>query len=234
MCRMSGVLPILYSFRRCPYAIRARMALLQAGVTVELREVDLEHKPAALLRASPAGTVPVLDTHDDGVLVHSLDIMRWALARNDVDAWLTRGDAVRNQMLVDANDGDFKYWLDRYKYAGRYPERPQVEYRQEAARCLITVLEAYLATAPFVGGDAPCWADVAVFPFVRQFAGVDALWWRNAPYPQTQRWLQVWTDGALFLASMAKQAVWQPGDTPLLFASTAIRPQRTAMSATTA
>ena len=231
---MTDVLPILYSFRRCPYAIRARMALLQAAVAVELREVDLKHKPAALLLASPAATVPVLDTRTDGVLAHSLDIMRWALARNDNDAWLTRGDTMRNQWLVDANDGDFKHWLDRYKYAARYPERTQADYRQEAVRCLITPLEARLGTAPHAGGDAPCWADVAVFPFVRQFAGVDALWWRNAPYPQTQRWLQVWTDGALFLASMAKQAVWQPGDTPLLFASTAIRPQRTAMSATTA
>ena len=128
-----NTLPILYSFRRCPYAIRARLALCQAGVPVELREVDLKRKPPALLAVSSAATVPVLDAGPGAVLVHSLDIMRWALAQSDGDRWLARGDAGLNQRLVDTNDGDFKHALDRYKYANRHPLRSQAAYRDEAA-----------------------------------------------------------------------------------------------------
>lgn len=210
-------LPILYSFRRCPYAIRARLALCQAGVPVELREVDLRHKPAALLALSPAATVPVLDGGPGAVLVQSLDIMRWALARNDRDRWLTRGDAAGNQHLVDTTDGAFKQALDRYKYASRHPQRSAAEYRDDAVACLVEPLEAVLATADYLGGDRPCWADAAVFPFVRQFAAVDSGWWRDAPWCATRRWLQDWQGSALFAVCMHKYTPWQPGDAPTRF-----------------
>ena len=213
----TAALPILYSFRRCPYAIRARLALCQAGVPVELREVDLKRKPPALLAVSSAATVPVLDAGPGAVLVHSLDIMRWALAQSDGDRWLARGDAGLNQRLVDTNDGDFKHALDRYKYANRHPLRSQAAYRDEAVACLIEPLEAALARADYLGGSLPCWADVAVFPFVRQFAGVDPAWWREAPLPAMRRWLNGWQDSALFALCMHKYAVWTPSDEPTRF-----------------
>ena len=217
MATAVNVLPILYSFRRCPYAIRARLALCQAGVPVELREVDLRRKPAALLAVSPAATVPVLDGGPGAVLVQSLDIMRWALARNDRDHWLTRGDAAFNQHLVDTNDGAFKRALDHYKYANRHPQRSQADYRDDAVACLIAPLESVLAKAAYLGGDGPCWADVAVFPFVRQFAAVDATWWHDARWPATRRWLQGWQESALFASCMHRYAVWQPGGVPVRF-----------------
>lgn len=217
MQSVTGALPILYSFRRCPYAIRARMALLQAAIAVELREVDLKHKPQALLQASPNATVPVLDTRDGRVLLHSLDIMRWALVQNDAQQWLTRGDASFNQWLVDTNDDAFKLCLDRYKYAQHHPTGRPDDSRDEAARCLIAPLEACLARSAHVGGDGPCWADVAVFPFVRQFAAVDPTWWAAGPFRATRRWLTQWCASGLFAASMHKPAVWRQGDPALVF-----------------
>ena len=219
-----SLLPILYSFRRCPYAIRARLALCQAGVTVQLREVDLRHKPAAMLDISPGATVPVLVGGPGAVWTQSLDIMRWALARNDRDHWLTRGDNAVNQRLVDTNDGDFKQALDRYKYASRHPQRRQADYRDDAVACLIAPLEATLAHGDYLGGKGPCWADAAVFPFVRQFAAVDAAWWREGPWPATQRWLHGWQDSALFALCMQPYTVWQVTDAPVRFPPDLTRP----------
>jgi len=210
-------LPILYSFRRCPYAIRARLALSHAGLAVVLREVDLKHKPAELLTVSPRATVPVLVTETEGVLTHSLDIMHWALARASDAGWLQQGNAATTHHLVSINDGDFKYWLDRYKYPERHPGRGQSDYREEAVRCLIEPLEAVLRTSGHLGGNGPCWADAAVFPFVRQFAAVDTDWWAAAPWPATQRWLTHWQGSALFAACMHKYPVWHPGATPQRF-----------------
>jgi glutathione S-transferase len=211
MAMASQQLPVLYSFRRCPYAIRARLALCVSGTPVELREVDLKRKPAALLALSPAATVPVLDLGQGRVLTQSLDILQWALQQDDPEQWLQEGDAVFNQWLVDTTDGDFKRWLDRYKYAERHPERSASEWRSEAERCLIEPLEARLAAQPHVGGHKPCWADAAVFPFVRQFAGVDPAWWASSPWQHTRQWLDAWLVSPLFLACMHKVPVWAPG-----------------------
>lgn len=213
---MAPALPILYSFRRCPYAIRARLALCQAGVPVELREVDLKRKPAALLAVSPQATVPVLVTETAGVLTQSLDIMHWALAQASDAGWLQRGDGALARQLVSTTDSDFKHWLDRYKYPERHPDRAQAAYRDEAVRCLIEPLEAALLASGHLG-DVPCWADAAVFPFVRQFAAVDAAWWTASPWPASQRWLTGWQTSALFATCMQKYPVWQPGDTPQRF-----------------
>lgn len=197
--------------------MRARLALCQAGVTVELREVDLKHKPSALLAVSPAGTVPVLHIAPATTLVESLDILRWALAQRDDDGWLTRGDDGFNQWLVQTNDGVFKQALDRYKYATRHPQRSQADYREDAIHLLIAPLEARLHQSAFIGGDGPCWADIAVFPFVRQFAGVDSLWWEASPWTATRHWLKHWQDSALFAKSMDRQAAWHPGEAPVFF-----------------
>ena len=203
--------PILYSFRRCPYAIRARLALWQAGVVVELREVDLRRKPAELLALSPAATVPVLDLGGDEVLTQSGDIVRWALGQHDADGWLTRGEAARDAHLVALTDGDFKHWLDRTKYPERFPEQSADVARAAAERCLIEPLDAALANSAYLGGSAPNWADASVFPFVRQFAAIDAARWADSPWSATQAWLTRWLGSPLFAACMVKTAVWQPG-----------------------
>jgi len=211
MTVMPAPRPILYSFRRCPYAIRSRLALLQAGVMVELREVDLKRKPAELLVLSPAATVPVLDLGDGEVLTQSLDIVRWALSQHDPDGWLTRGDPARDAHLVALTDGEFKQWLDRTKYPERFPEHSADASREAAERCLIELLEAALASLAYLGGDTPNWADTSVFPFVRQFAAIDAARWTASHWPATRRWLANWQSSPLFAACMVKVAVWQPG-----------------------
>lgn len=206
--------PVLYSFRRCPYAIRARLALYSAQAVVELREVSLRHKPAQLLAVSPQGTVPVLQLPDGNVLEHSLDIMRWALSRHDPEQWLRSPDPERDAMLIAANDGLFKQALDFYKYATRYPERDAGISRKAAVAYGILPLENALCTAQvqsehasdkvWLGGQHPCLADAALFPFVRQFAAVEPAWFQAQPWPQTLRWLHQWQASAAFQAVMGQ------------------------------
>ncbi|RZI82215.1 MAG: glutathione S-transferase [Rubrivivax sp.] len=204
-------LPILYSFRRCPYAIRARLALKLAGVTVELREVVLRHKPAELLALSPKATVPVMRLPDGLVLEQSLDIMRWALARQDPEGRPGIGDTAEGQALIEANDGRFKALLDRYKYPERYPDQPRTAYRDEAMAWLLT-LDHRLIGTPQLLGDQPALADLALLPFVRQFALVDADWFEHqAPCPRLKAWLHAWTHSAVFETVMVKLAPWQAG-----------------------
>ena len=201
-------LPILYSFRRCPYAMRARMALAASGAEVMLREVLLKDKPAELLAASPKATVPVLVLSDGRVIEESLDVMQWALEYRDPLNWL-EGEALDSDW-ISACDGDFKHWLDRYKYAERYPDHAAEDYRQNA-EAFIQKLEDQLSSTDWVGGDAANAVDVALFPFMRQFAGVDPSWWQQAPYPHVQQWLENWLNSALFSAIMAKYPRWESG-----------------------
>jgi glutathione S-transferase len=203
--------PILYSFRRCPYAMRARMAVLVSGTMVALREVVLRNKPAEMLAASPKGTVPVLVLPDGRVIDESLDIMRWALARNDPEHWLDGAD----EALIAANDGPFKAALDRYKYPHRYGVDP-IEHR-DAATAHLQSLDARLEATPFLHGGQRGLTDIALFPFIRQFAATDAAWFAAQPWPKLQAWLAALTTAALFNACMPRFAPWQPGDTePLL------------------
>lgn len=201
-------MPILYSFRRCPYAMRARMALAASGAEVMLREVLLKDKPAELLAASPKATVPVLVLSDGRVVEESLDVMQWALAQSDPLDWLE--DATLDSDWISECDGDFKHWLDRYKYAERYPEQTAEDYRQNA-ESFIQKLEDQLSVSDWMGGDAANAVDVALFPFMRQFAGVDPSWWQQAPYPHVQQWLENWLNSALFSAIMAKYPRWESG-----------------------
>lgn len=211
-------LPVLYSFRRCPYAIRARLALLQAGQRVELREVDLKHKPAAMLAIAPAATVPVLDLGNGTVLAQSLDIMRWAWQQHDPDGWLARGDSSPHRALVDATDGPFKQALDRYKYAERHPQRTAESYREEAVQALITPLNEALSANRFLGGVDPSWVDAAVFPFVRQFAAVDSSGWSTSPWAATRQWLDSWLASPLFQQCMSvRRPAWKAGDPQVFF-----------------
>ena len=201
-------LPILYSFRRCPYAMRARMALVASGAVVELREVLLKDKPPELVAASPKATVPVLVLSDGRVVEESLDVMQWALVQSDPLGWL-EGNALDSDWISEC-DSDFKHWLDRYKYAERYPEHTADQYRNNA-EVFIQKLEDRLSVSDWMGGEAAHAVDVALFPFIRQFAGVDPSWWQQAPYPKVRLWLENWLNSALFSAIMAKYPRWESG-----------------------
>jgi len=211
-------LPVLYSFRRCPYAIRARMAIGYSGLTVELREVLLREMPMTLLQCSPKGTVPVLVLPDGRVLEESLDIVGWALAQHDPDHWrpVTAVQQADLLALLDENDNRFKQALDRYKYAGRHPEHPAGYYRAECERFLDT-LEQRLARHDWLCGDGMGIADIAIFPFVRQFAQVDTVWFMQSPYPRLRDRLDRLIRSALFAGVMRKYPQWHAGDTVTVF-----------------
>ena len=202
---------VLYSYRRCPYAMRARMALWCAEIEVNLREISLRDKPPEMLAISPKGTVPVLHCADGQVIEQSLDIMRWALQQHDPQGWLRWEEGsegfARQESLILCNDTTFKYWLDRYKYAERYPEFDQAHYRQQALSCQLDVIEQRLSQSAFLGGERADLSDVALFPFVRQFAAVDAGWFEASPYPATRQWLRGWVESDLFKKIMAKSHI---------------------------
>jgi len=199
---------ILYSYRRCPYAMRARMALRCAEIVVEVREISLRDKPPEMLAISPKGTVPVLHCADGRVIDQSLDIMRWALAQNDPLHWsrwtVGSEEYAHQESLIACNDTTFKHWLDRYKYAERYPEFASAYYREQALTCQLDLLEKCLSQQAFLGGETAALSDVALFPFVRQFAAVDAAWFETSPYPATRQWLRGWVESDLFKRIMAK------------------------------
>ncbi|MCC1482550.1 glutathione S-transferase [Roseibaca sp. Y0-43] len=209
--------PILYSFRRCPYAIRARLALAASGVAVELREILLRDKPAAFLAASPSGTVPCLVT-DAGVIDESLDIMLWALRQSDPEGWLDMPDAGRD--WIAPNDGPFKHALDRVKYASRYPD-DDAGAHLDAACTHLAALEDALGDWLFT---RPSLADYAMLPFVRQFAFIDKPWFDTQPWPRVQAWLDRFLTSDRFAAVMAKHPVWAEGDAPRLFPQAAAPP----------
>ena len=203
--------PILYSFRRCPYAMRARMGLWASGTACELREVVLARKPQAMLDASPKGTVPVLVLPDGSVIEESLEILRWALARNDPKDWLERDDPD----LIHRNDGAFKHHLDRYKYHTRYDCDP-IEHRT-AALDILHDLDARLQSRANLCGEKRGLADIALFPFIRQFANTDRAWFDVLPLAGLQRWLKRHLASDLFASIMAKYPAWQAGDPPTQF-----------------
>ncbi|MEL6735001.1 MAG: glutathione S-transferase [Pseudomonadota bacterium] len=211
--------PILYSFRRCPYAMRARMALASSGQTVALREIVLRDKPDEMIAASPKATVPVLVSPDGAVLEESIDIALWALAKNDPDGWLPDEPQGRTDMLtfISTMDGPFKHHLDRAKYATRYPEeRNDGETAEEfearhrlAAIERLAPLDAQLAQSTHLFGDRPTLADIATFPFIRQFANSDRTFWEAQPLPKLQAWLDAWVTSDLFAGVMEKYEPWK-------------------------
>lgn len=199
-------LPLLYTYRRCPYAMRARMALLQAGVSYEAHEISLRDKPAQMLALSPKGTVPVLVLADGQVLEQSMDIMRWAFAQTgDKDSWWARAQSPMNQSLLSICEGEFKHHLDRYKYPQRYSDAQGAEHHKtQAVQLLLEVLEQQLQDHGQLGGASPCAADIGIFPFVRQFAAVDPAWFEALPLPGVKAWLAGWLVNLLFELAMRK------------------------------
>ena len=202
--------PVLYSYRRCPYAMRARMALRYAGIDAEIREIELRNKPLHMIQLSPKATVPVLLLESGEVLEESLDIMRWALQQRDADGWRLPGDREKRdamEALILVNDREFKQALDRYKYPERYPDFPIEHYRQQG-EVFLHMLEDHLLVSACLFGDALSMADIAIFPFIRQFAGVDSAWFNDAPYPRLRGWLEARVQSTLFTDVMQKNPVW--------------------------
>jgi glutathione S-transferase len=199
--------PLLYTYRRCPYAMRARMALLQAGVAFDAYEIVLRDKPPEMLAISPKGTVPVLLLPDGTVIEESLEVMHWALeeqASDDAQDMWSASQTPENLALVALNDGAFKQHLDRYKYPEKFAGSDRDAQRSEAIQGLVSLLELRLAAAPYLGDAQPCAADLAIFPFIRQFRSVDEAWFDAQEVRATQRWLHHWLESELFANCMKK------------------------------
>ena len=198
--------PILYSYRRCPYAMRARMALKYAGIEVEHREIELRNKPRSMLLVSPKGTVPVL-CMGDVVLEQSVDIMRWAMKQSDPADWVNVDDEIA-QAWIEKNDGPFKVLLDQYKYPNRFPELDPEVVLNEALQIMLLPMEKALQRSQYLLGDKMTWVDVAIFPFIRQFAMVDPKKFEQLPVPAVKVWLSQHLESELFNAVMHKHPVW--------------------------
>jgi glutathione S-transferase len=202
------MLPLLYSFRRCPYAIRARMALKYSAISYELREVSLKEKPAKMLKASAKATVPVMVLPDKTVLDESNSIIQWALQQSDPDQWLKANANRKMQNLMNENDQTFKQHLDHYKYADRHPQQPPTYYREQACSFL-QKLEDCLRDNQYLFNKQLSLADVMIFPFIRQFAFVDKPWFDQSPYPSLRGWLNGMLASNLFSQVMDKYSVWR-------------------------
>jgi len=204
--------PILYSFRRCPYAIRSRMVLSYMEVSVELREVLLNERPQSLYKISSKGTVPVLLLKDGKVLDESLDIMRWAIKQGEQKLY---EDKLNEQnQLIKYNDTKFKYWLDKYKYHVRYLEHSREYYQRKCSKTLAEY-DMRLRENAYLMGDRIGLADIAIFPFIRQCANVDQNWFNNK-YPNLNQWLEIWKQSRLFKSVMMKYNQWRLGDELLI------------------
>jgi len=203
--------PILYSFRRCPYAMRARMAIDYSDVEYQHREILLKNKPAAMLEASAKGTVPVVVLASGEVIDESRDVMMWALQQRDQQQWyfgLSSGQQRDIEQWIDRNDDHFKPWLDKYKYSVGYPEHP-VEYYRQQAENFLAQLDQALDSQAFILGDKETLADNALFPFIRQFAHVDKAWFDSSEYTNLQQWLERFLNSDRFVRIMKKYPLWQ-------------------------
>jgi glutathione S-transferase len=207
-------LPVLYSFRRCPYAIRARLAILSAGLTCNIREVHLANKPNDMIIASPKATIPVMVLPDGTVIEESLEIMSYALGRNDPEGLMLDIDD-KAKALVHAYDETFKYHLDRYKYPDRYHEDPAV-HRGKALEMLVA-LDQRLTQNIYLLGQRCSWIDIAIFPFVRQFGAVDEAWFAQQDMIKVQAWLGGFLASIDFERAMVTLPAWKAGDADTLF-----------------
>ena len=217
---MSATYPILYSFRRCPYAMRARLALMVSNRVCELREVVLRDKPQEMLEVSAKGTVPILIDVDGRVLDQSIDIMLWALRQHDPEKWLMpqQGSVTEMLELIALFDEGFKYHLDRYKYPDRYPGVDAQAHRHEGSLYLDR-LNAQLSATKYLFGNNVALADMAIAPFVRQFAHTDRAWFNEQPWPGLQAWLSGFTESQIYSSVMQKYPPWESGNAGVVFPS---------------
>lgn len=219
-------LPILYSLRNCPFAMRARMAIYKAQISVELRDLVLSNKPVEMLNASPKGTVPVVVLSTGSVIEESLDVMLWALTENDPHNLLRDTEPLNNTIslvnksdiveLVTKYDQQFKPCLEAYKCAKRYHESNLIECR-EACEIYIQELEQGLAKHRFILDNQESMADIALLPFIRQFAKVERSWYLSSRYVNVRRWLNAYLQSAVFNKVMTKYPLWQAGQEPEVF-----------------
>ena len=211
-------LPVLYSFRRCPYAMRARMALVYSDTKIELREVDLKNKPDDFLNVSPKATVPILILNNGVVLEESLDIIYWALSVQDKDGWLVLNENQKKlaDLLINENDTEFKLHLDHYKYSKRFPEYSEIHYRQQG-EVFLEKLNEILKNTKYLINDKLTLADIAIAPFVRQFSNVDIDWFRNSKYQLLVQWLDDILNSSLFTNAMGKYPVWELNNEKIIF-----------------
>lgn len=198
---------VLYSYRRCPYAMRARMALAYSGIAVEIREISLREKPASLLAISPKGTVPVLQDHGM-VIEQSYDIMKWALKQSDTDQWFSAETESVIDEWVEINDGPFKKLLDQYKYPDRYPDISVEETLSQATTLFLGPINEQLKKSAYLLGPKISLADIAIFPFVRQFSMVDSEWFDQSGLNFLKQWLNEHLESPLFLSVMQKYPTW--------------------------
>lgn len=204
--------PVLYSYRRCPYAMRARLAVYFANCVVEQREIVFWGKPKSMLEASPKGTVPVLILPDGKVIDESWEVMQWALQGSP---YLPAGQELAVKAWIAKNDEQFKPHLDAYKYPDDFPEIAQIEARQQG-EAFLQQLEQVLQSQSFLLGEQLTVVDLAIFPFIRQFAHVDKVWWQTAPYPALKAWLEQHLQSEYFKAVMKNRPVWEAGHSPLM------------------
>ena len=209
---MGKEVPILYSFRRCPYAIRARWALLSSNIDVELREIVLRDKPSEFLNVSNSGTVPCLQLKDK-IIDESIDIMIWALRKNDPNGWLDMPD--EGYRLINEVEEKFKPNLDKTKYATRYPQNDSKESKKFAIEYLINLDKKI--KGEFFFGEQPKLADIAIFPFVRQFANIDINWFNEFGWQKLQNWLNAFVGSNMFDKSQKKFVKWRPAADPVFF-----------------
>jgi glutathione S-transferase len=205
--------PVLWTFRRCPYAMRARLAIQSSGQQVAVQEILLRDKPAPFLAASPKGTVPVVQDGDQ-VIEESRDVMLWALGKHDPEGWLDMDAA--GHVLIDTCDGPFKQALDHTKYAVRFPDRDEAAERAKAMVFLQT-LNTRLEKTPFLMGSRRTLADMAILPFVRQFANTDRAWFDAQHLVHLTLWLDDFLNSARFRGIMTKYPPWQSGQDQVLF-----------------
>ena len=220
----NNTIPILYSFRRCPYAMRARLIILLSQIKVELREVKLSNKPEEMTTISKKGTVPVLLLPNDKVIDESLDVMNWALNINDPEN-------IKNTIInyekdtkhiIEKFDSDFKYHLDRYKYYTRYRDdhklKTQGDHRDLALETLKIVEDILNSQNSWIFGNYPSFLDIGILPFVRQYRIADITWFdEEMPLRKTHSWLMKFLDWQTFIRSMAKYKIWESQDKPVYF-----------------
>ena len=209
-------LPILYSFRRCPYAMRARMAIHISGQKCELREVLLRDKPPSMLEYSAKGTVPVLILQDGKVIDESLDVIDWALNLNDPDDWQRSKDKEKTKELIKINDGEFKYHLDRYKYSKRYDNEDPELHRKKCLK-FIESINNELNNSEYIFDDNISYADIVLLPFIRQFRIADIEWFDSLPYDNLKKWLSSFLNSSLLNSIMKKYDLWKEGDKSIVF-----------------
>lgn len=212
-------LPILYSLRQCPYAMRARLGILLAEQQVLLRDIVMTNIPAEMFAASPKGEVPTLVINDASVLDESLDIMIWALKQNDPSNLLYshQENAFEKMLtLISRNDNAFVEELKKYKAASRYHDAAEGEYRQQC-EVFIKHIEELLTKHEFIFGNAPSLVDYAILPFIRQFSRVDRKWYLHSPYPKLRAWLEKHYQNPLFSKAMKKYPQWLDSKEEIVF-----------------